>query len=207
MEINNSIFKNISETGTHKLIQNSSSEKNAVERDSSEKNSTGIKKEINKSRKFDSKPIKDEKKSSDELLAVIRISGMVGLRKDISGTLDRLRLRRKYSCVLVINNENIDGMLNKVKYYVAYGAIDRENLIGLINKRGRSLEGNKKKININAENIAKELINGKKISDFGLKQFFRLHPPRKGIKSKLAYPKGVLGDNGKNINKLIERML
>jgi hypothetical protein len=40
-----------------------------------------------------------------------------------------------------------------------------------------------------------------------LKGFFRLHPPRKGIKSKLQYPKGVLGDNKESINKLIERML
>ena len=42
---------------------------------------------------------------------------------------------------------------------------------------------------------------------FKLKGFFRLHPPRKGINSKLQYPKGVLGDNKKDINKLIERML
>jgi hypothetical protein len=41
----------------------------------------------------------------------------------------------------------------------------------------------------------------------GIKPFFRLHPPRKGINSKIQYPKGVLGNNKEDINKLIERML
>jgi hypothetical protein len=50
-------------------------------------------------------------------------------------------------------------------------------------------------------------MEGKKLADFKLKGFFRLHPPRKGIDSKLQYPKGVLGNNKKDINKLIERML
>ncbi|KKL95423.1 hypothetical protein LCGC14_1854700, partial [marine sediment metagenome] len=40
-----------------------------------------------------------------------------------------------------------------------------------------------------------------------LKPFFRLHPPRKGIKSKLHFPKGVLGDNKEKINDLVLRML
>jgi len=41
------------------------------------------------------------------------------------------------------------------------------------------------------------------------KNFFRLHPPRGGIDSKKHFGvyKGVLGNNGKEINKLVERML
>ena len=70
----------------------------------------------------------------------------------------------------------------KVKYYVAYGEIDKETYDQLLKARGRK-------------------VNGK------LKPFFRLHPPRKGIKSKLQYPKGVLGNNKADINKLIVRML
>ena len=51
------------------------------------------------------------------------------------------------------------------------------------------------------------MIAGKKPEEIGIKPFFRLHPARGGIKSKLHYPKGVLGNHKENINKLIERML
>ena len=123
-----------------------------------------------------------EEKISDKKIAIIRISGMVKVSRDIENTLYKLRLRRKYSCVVINLNESLKGMLDKVKFYVAYGEIDKETYDKLVKARGKK-------------------VNGK------LKPFFRLHPPRKGIKSKLQYPKGVLGNNKKDINKLIERML
>jgi large subunit ribosomal protein L30 len=143
-----------------------------------------------------------------KMAAVIRIAGMVKVRKDVAETLDRLKLRRKYACVIVdVNNKNIVGMLKRVKHYIAYGDIDSKTLEKLIKGRAESEEGRKHKIEINAGEVAKGLIAGKKLADFKLKGFFRLHPPRKGIDSKLQYPKGVLGNNKKDINKLIERML
>ncbi|MEK6871285.1 MAG: uL30 family ribosomal protein [Nanoarchaeota archaeon] len=146
--------------------------------------------------------------SQGQLFAVIRIHGMVEVKTPIAESLDRLRLRRKYACVLLNSqNKNLFGMLKKVHYYVAYGAIDREMLVKLIKGRAKSLEGNNKKINTDAEEVADGLLSGKKLSDYGLKQFFRLHPPRKGINSKQAYPVGVLGNHGAKINELLERML
>ena len=143
-----------------------------------------------------------------KMVAVIRIAGMVKVRKDVAETLDRLRLRRKYVCVVVdANNKNIVGMLKRVKHYIAFGEIDSKILEKLIKERAESEEGRKHKIEINAGEVVKGLMAGKKLADFKLKGFFRLHPPRKGIDSKLQYPKGVLGDNKKDINKLIERML
>jgi len=53
--------------------------------------------------------------------------------------------------------------------------------------------------------VIEEINDGKKSKI--IKPYFRLHPPRKGIKSKLHYPKGVLGNHGEEINKLLERML
>lgn len=150
---------------------------------------------------------KEKLLSNNKLLAVIRISGMVDVKKDIAETLDRLRLRRKYACILIPRNKNNEGMVEKVKFYIAYGGIDKNTLVKLIKERAKSVEGDKNKIKINFEEVADNILEGKKLSDFKLKPFFRLHPPRKGIKSKLAYPKGVLGNNGKDINKLIERML
>jgi large subunit ribosomal protein L30 len=143
-----------------------------------------------------------------KMVAVIRIAGMVKVRKDVAETLDRLRLRRKYACVVVdANNINVAGMLKRVKQYIAFGEIDVKTLEKLVKERAESIEGRKKKIEVNASEVAKGLLAGKKLKDFKLKGFFRLHPPRKGIDSKIQYPKGVLGNNKKDINKLIERML
>ena len=107
-----------------------------------------------------------------KLIAVIRISGMVKVKRDIVGTLDRLRLRRKYACVLInSNNKNLIGMLNKVKYYVSYGEIDSKVLEKLIKERAESIEGRKKEVKINISEVVEGLLNGKKLRDFGLKEF------------------------------------
>ena len=112
-------------------------------------------------------------------IAVIRISGVVGLRRNITETLHRLRLRRKYSCIVIEKptKEQL-GMVNKVRDFVAFGEI--------------------------SDDMYKELVEKRKTK---IKNFFRLHPPRKGIKSKLHFPKGVLGDHKDKINELIGRML
>ena len=147
---------------------------------------------------------KNDKGAEGKLLAVIRISGMVKVKSEIAETLNRLRLKRKYACVLInSSNKNAMGMLNKVKHYVAFGEIDKSTLTKLIKERAQSEKGKEP----NPETLANDLLSGKKLKDVSIKPFFRLHPPRKGIKSKLPYPKGVLGNNGAKINELIGRML
>jgi large subunit ribosomal protein L30 len=141
------------------------------------------------------------------MIAIIRIHGQVKVKKDIDETLSRLRLRKKYSCVILREKPEVLGMIKKVKDYVAFGKISKETLKELIVKRGRIKEKNKK---VDFEKATSEIYEGKierKFEDFNLKPFFALHPPRKGINSKLHYPKGVLGDNGEKINDLIKRML
>ena len=115
------------------------------------------------------------------MICVIRISGQVGLRKETIETFNRLKLRRKYSCIVLEKptKEQL-GMIKNLKNFVAFGEINTETYKKLVEKR-------KTKI----------------------KNFFRLHPPRKGIDSKKHFgvKKGVLGDNKEKINDLIERML
>jgi len=125
---------------------------------------------------------KKTENKEDKLIAIIRIAGQVKVKKEIVDTLYRLKLRRKYTCVVIKPTKDILGMIKKVKYYVAYGEINKETYDKLVKARGKKIDGK-------------------------LKPFFRLHPPRKGIKSKLQYPKGVLGNNGEKINELIRRML
>ncbi|MBT4166302.1 50S ribosomal protein L30 [archaeon] len=147
---------------------------------------------------------KSEAKVAGSLLVVIRIHGMVKVKSDVAETLDRLRLRRKYACVLVDSKDVVKmGMLKRVKQFVAFGFVNDKMLKELVKARGMMVD----KSDVDADKVVKGLLEGKSLSDLKLKPFFRLHPPRKGIKSKLHFPKGVLGDNGKKINDLVGRML
>ncbi len=117
------------------------------------------------------------------MIAVIRIRGQVGLNKKFKENLERLRLRRKYACIVLKNpNEAQLGMVRNARNFVSYGEISKETYEELVKKRGR------------------------KDGEGKLKPFFRLHPPRGGAKTKLHYPKGILGEN-KEMDKLIGRML
>jgi large subunit ribosomal protein L30 len=116
-------------------------------------------------------------------IVIIRICGQVKIRKDILGTLDRLNLKKKYSCIVLEKPNDVElGMLEKVKSFVAYGEISNETLKKLIEARGKFSKS---------------------------KTHFRLHPPRKGIESAKGFGvgKGVLGNHGDKINLLLERML
>lgn len=118
-------------------------------------------------------------------IAVIRITGRIGLREGIKETLYRLRIRKKYACVVFENPSKEQlGMVKKVRDFAAWGEINDEVYKKLVKERGKK-------------------VNGK------LKPFFRLHPPRGGIDAKKHFgvKKGVLGNNKDSINKLIERML
>ena len=140
------------------------------------------------------------------MICIIRIKGEVGIRWDHEETLSRLRLKRKYACVVLEPSEKNLGMIKKIKDFVAYGEISDETFENLIEKRGKPIDKKKK---IDTKKAAAEIKNGKKYEDLNLKPFFRLHPPRRGIESKKHFGvgKGVLGNHGKEINKLLERML
>ncbi|MCK5043545.1 uL30 family ribosomal protein [Candidatus Pacearchaeota archaeon] len=139
------------------------------------------------------------------MICVIRIHGQIGLNKDVAETLYRLRVRQKYACVVLNPTKEQLGMILKVRDFVAFGEITKENFEKLIKARGQLIDKSKKIGD--SKKLAEELEKGKDYKELNLKPFFRLHPPRKGIKSKLHFPKGVLGDNKKKINDLIERML
>jgi len=141
------------------------------------------------------------------MIAIVRISGMVEIKTKVEETLYRLRLRRKYCCVVLNPTKEQAGMIKKIINFTAFGEIDDKTLKELIEKRGLLID--KKKARPKTEDVIKGLKENKKFEDFNLKPFFRLHPPRKGIESKKHFGvnKGVLGNNKKEINKLIARML
>ena len=139
------------------------------------------------------------------MILVIRISGMVDVPPRAKEGLNRLKLRRKYSAVLLKPAPENLKLLIKLRNYVAYGDIDKETLHLLIEKRGTPIESSKK---ISPEKVIEQLEKSSRNLD--IKPFFRLHPPRGGIDSKKHFgvtKNAVLGDNKKNINLLVRRML
>jgi len=138
------------------------------------------------------------------MIAVIRIHGRVKLKRDIVETLNRLRLRKKYSCIVLNPTKEQLGMIKKLRDFTSFGEIKKDVFEKLIKKRGQLIDKSKK---IDPKKIVEELEKGETYKELNLKPFFRLHPPRKGIKSKIHFPKGILGDNKEKINELIERML
>ena len=152
------------------------------------------------------------------MYAVVRVRGNVGVRRDAKDSLVMLRLKAQNNAMICQENREWKGMLQKVKDWVTFGEIDKETLAALLQKRLRTA-GHKKvdgKILKDAtsydsfEKFADDLMSGKiKLKNFRmLKPFFRLTPPSKGFKSvKLHYPRGDLGYRGKEINKLLVRMI
>lgn len=136
------------------------------------------------------------------MILVIRISGMVEMQSDVTEALFRMRMRKKYTAVLLKEAPESLKLLEKIRNFVAYGKIDSRTFEELVSKRGISID--KKKVD--AKKVI-EIIEKKGIAESGIKPYFRLHPPRGGIDSKTHFPKGVLGDNGDKINELVRRML
>ncbi|MHA1792779.1 MAG: 50S ribosomal protein L30 [Promethearchaeota archaeon] len=154
------------------------------------------------------------------LLVAIRIRGSVKKRHEILKTFELLKLHKKNHATLLQATKSINGMLFKVKDFIAYGMIEKSTLVKLLSKKAR-LKGNKpldlKSLKVLAnfdsyDDFADALLD-LKIQYKDLKNItpiFRLHPPKggflKGIKKQFTQG-GVLGFQGNNINKLLERMI
>ena len=138
------------------------------------------------------------------MILAIRISGLVEIPKEVNEALFRMRLRRKYCAVLIRETPENMKLLQHVRNFIAYGDVNDETLALLLQKRAVSTNNKK----IDAKAVILQLKN-KNLDDLDIKPFFRLHPPRGGIDSKIHFPikKGVLGDNKEKINDLVRRML
>lgn len=151
--------------------------------------------------------------------AVVRVRGTVNIRPDTKKTLQLLNLTRANHCVLLEEKNSIKGMLQVAKDYVTWGEIDKDILLKLINSRGR-LEGDKKLTDeylksstsyVNIDQLTQAIIEKKfKYKDIpNVKPIFRLSPPKKGYEGikRSFVNKGALGYRGKEINKLIGKMI
>ena len=153
------------------------------------------------------------------VFAVVRVRGTINMKPDIKRTLQLLRLTRTNHCVLVEENSIIKGMLQVAKDYITWGEVDKDHLSKLMHTRGK-LMGEKELTEDyvksatsrnSIEKLAQAIIDNKfKYWDIpDIKPIFRLNPPKKGYEGikKSFINDGALGYRGKEINKLINRMI
>ena len=156
----------------------------------------------------------------EKRIAIIRLSGKACLKKEIKDTFNLLRLYNKFSCIVVPSTPNYMGMIMKLNDYITWGEINKETFKELLQKRGKitkkekfSEEYVKKKINSTLSDFAESFVNFKKeLKDIpGLKNFFKLCPPRGGFeKNGTKQPfslGGSLGYRKDKINELILKMV
>jgi large subunit ribosomal protein L30 len=151
--------------------------------------------------------------------AVVRVRGTVNVNPDIKKTLQLMKLAKVNHCVLLEEKPSEKGMLQIAKDYVTWGEIEKNILTKLIVSRGR-LEGDKSLTNESVKSLtsfddidklSQAIIDNKyRYKDIpSVKPIFRLNPPKKGYRTikRSFVRKGSLGYRGKQINKLIERMI
>jgi len=153
------------------------------------------------------------------VFAVVRVRGTVNVKPDIKRTLQLLRLTRANHCILLEEENSYKGMLQVAKDYITWGEIDKDVLSKLIKVSGK-LEGDKgitddyvksatsyDTIEKLSQGIVDKKFKYKEIPN--VKPVFRLNPPKKGYEGvKRSFTnKGALGYRGKEINKLIGRMI
>ena len=153
------------------------------------------------------------------VFAVVRVRGIVNVKPDVKKTLKLLRLTRANHCVLVEESDMYKGMLQVVKDYATWGEINKEAISKLITSRGMVVgDTNITKeflksatpydsIEKLSEAIVDSKIKYREIPD--IKPLFRLNPPKGGYEGiKRSFTNGgALGYRGKDINKLIGRMI
>lgn len=161
------------------------------------------------------------------MYAAIRVRGKVNLNRRLKETLDMLNLRNANHLSLWQENKGTRKMLERAQSHITFGEIDDGTLKLLIEKRAQPAQKKQsdskgesktaKKETASAENkidakkIADALKGGKKPAEAGVRNCFRLAPPRKGhdrkgIKKPFTLG-GALGYRGKEINELIMRMI
>ena len=144
-----------------------------------------------------------------KVLAIVRVRGVFGVRKEIRDTLKMLNLDKPNRVSIYRETPSILGMLKKTASYITWGEINKNTLKSLIEKRGKYNKDKLAKKFGDINTFLDKYISGEAdFKDIDLINKFRLNPPRKGYKSiKYSYPKGALGYRGEQINDLINRML
>ncbi len=151
-------------------------------------------------------------------LLVVNLRVMVNTRRPVRKTLEQLHLLYRFNATIVPDSDVFRGMLHLSKEHVAWCKLDQETAELLLSKRAERSNGNRitendlKKIGYDSLfQLASELVSGKATlsGKSGIRQFFRLSPPRGGFKRSIRRQfsaGGILGPNS-NLPSLVKAMV
>ncbi len=142
------------------------------------------------------------------MYVAIRVRGSIGSKPDTKRTLETLGLKRTHTAGIYPKKTDVLVMLRDVSGYLTYGEATEETVKLLIEKKGKPMHPEDK---LDASKAISALKAGKSISSVGIRNQFRLSPPRKGwerggIKKPFTVG-GALGYRGEKINDIIKRMI
>jgi len=139
------------------------------------------------------------------MYAVVRIRGMVNVSPDKKKVLEYLNLRRTNNLSFWKESADNLAMIKTAEGFVTYGVVTEDFLEKVILAKGKAKEG------MDLKKAIAELKKGKTLREAGIRNCFRLSPPRKGFEregtKKDFKVGGALGNRGKEIVELIERMM
>lgn len=149
----------------------------------------------------------------------VRLKGHRRIRSQTEDTMTSLRLTRANHAVVLPATPEWKGQLQNAKDYITFGTIEAADVAALIRARGR-LEGDKPVTDAvvaqgtkykSIDEFAKAIAGGEaKYAELkGVTPIFRLHPPKKGLKSLKRHVNehGDLGDRGPAMKELLARMM
>jgi large subunit ribosomal protein L30 len=144
------------------------------------------------------------------ITALIRVRGLIGLKKTVKDTFRMLRLLKSYSCILLPDKPVYKGMIKKVKDYSIYGPISEKSLKVLLLKKLVRKDGKKVDDKL-VMKVIKSLKSGKLLKDVKeVVPVLRLHPPRGGFRraglKKTVKQGGDLGFH-ESMDALINKMV
>lgn len=167
------------------------------------------------------KPVEREPEPAARYLVAIRIDGTPNVRPPEELTLNSLRMKTRFSTVLLRDNPSVRGMLQRIKDYVTWAEARKEDIELLLSNRARTTDGlgltskflKKKSELAGVGELVSNLQSGKVtlagLREMGIEPCFRLHPPRGGFPRSSKRPftdRGELGFRKEGLHPLLVKM-
>ncbi len=167
------------------------------------------------------KPVEEKVEPVEHYLVAVRLDGLPNVRSGEELTLNALRMKTRFSAVILPDTVSFRGMLQRVKDHVTWSEAKGEDLGLLLSKRASTAEGlgitdkyveEKTKLG-GVRELLSSLHSGRlkllELWQIGVKPVFRLHPPRGGFarSSKRPYAdRGELGYRKDGLQDLLKKM-
>ena len=158
---------------------------------------------------------------TEHYLVAVRLDGLPNVRAREESTLNTLRMKRRFSAVILPDTVSFRGMLQRVKDHVTWSEAKGEDLGLLLSNRARTTQGlgitdsyveEKTKLS-GVRDLLSALQSGRlklhELWQIGVKPVFRLHPPRGGFmrSSKRPYAdRGELGYRKDGLHDILTKM-